>query len=126
MTRATRDSSSCRLCSQEARSSPSRTRRQNFLQAQPEARDLGLPVHLRPQLPLLGLERLVPPLQFASPAPVLIEAHHALQVGLGQALDLPPNAGLAAPEGLPTRLQLLRQPVCPPCARSRARRIASG
>src|SRR5215213_9846912 len=79
------------------------------LRAQANTGELGLTVHLRFQLAQLGFESLPFLIQPAAPAPELVEAHYTRQVGLGEPLDVLLNAGLPAPQRLPTRLQILRQ-----------------
>src|SRR5690242_6395942 len=86
-----------------------------LLHAQPKARDLGLAIPLRFELPALRREGLLALLQLASPTPVFLQPHHARQVSLGEPLDLPLHAGLPTPEDLSARLQLLRQPVPAVC-----------
>ena len=81
------------------------------VQAQPNSGDLGLAVHLRLQLAQLGIQSLLFLLQSAAPAPELVQTHHARQVSLGEPLNLLLKAALPAPQCLPTRLQILRQPV---------------
>jgi hypothetical protein len=73
--------------------------------------DLGLAVHLGFQLPRLGCECTLSPLEVAPPPPILIEPDHARQVDLGQPLDLLPDARLPAPEPVPACLEFLREPV---------------
>src|SRR5215217_3065633 len=81
------------------------------LYAQANTGELGLTVHLRFQLAQLGVEGLPFLVQPAAPAPELVEAHNPRQVGRGEPLDLLLNAALPAPQRLPTRLQILRQPM---------------
>src|SRR4051795_3550396 len=81
------------------------------LYAQANTGEFGLMVHLRLQLAQLGFEGLPFLVQPAAPAPELVETHNPPQVGLGEPLDLLLNAGLPAPQRLPTRLQILRQPM---------------
>src|SRR5690242_7325382 len=57
-----------------------------LLHAQPKARDLGLAIPLRFELPALRREGLLALLQLASPTPVFLQPHHARQVSLGEPL----------------------------------------
>ena len=82
-----------------------------LVQAQSNTGDLGLAVYLRVQLAQLSIKSLPFLLQSAASAPELVQTHHARQVSLREPLDLLLNAGLPAPQRLPTRLQVLRQPV---------------
>jgi hypothetical protein len=72
---------------------------------------LLLPVCLCLELPGLLFELLLAPFQLTPAPPVFVQPHNIGQVGVGQALDLLPQARLATLQPLLTRLQLLRQPV---------------
>src|SRR4051812_42685717 len=81
------------------------------LRAQANTSEFGLAVYLRFQLAQLGVEGLPFLVQSVAPAPELVETHNTRQVGLREPLDLLLNTGLPAPQRLPTRLQILRQPM---------------
>src|SRR3954452_9582038 len=81
------------------------------LHAQANTGEFGLAVYLRFQMAQLGVEGLPFLVHLAAPAPELVETDNTRQVSLGEPLDLLLNAGLAAPQRLPTRLQILRQPM---------------
>ena len=78
-----------------------------------------MPVRLRFELPRLLLELLPASFEVSSAPPVLVERHHAGEVGVRQTLELLPQTGPPAAQPLLPRLQLLRQPV--PAVRARQR-----
>ena len=78
-----------------------------------------MPVRLRFELPRLLLELLPASFEVSSAPPVLVERHHAGEIGVRQTLELLPKTGLPAAQSLLARLQLLRQPVSTMRARQR-------
>ena len=96
-----------------------------LIHAQPEARDLAPAVQMCLELPALGFERLCPALRFAPASLVLLEPHHAGEVGLRQPLDRCPTPTCPRRRAS-RRAWKSRGSQWPPCARSSARRIASG
>ncbi len=63
-----------------------------------------LPVNLCLELPLLLSEPLLTFFKVTSAPPTLVQTHHASEIGLGQALELLPEARLATPEPVLARL----------------------
>ena len=61
-----------------------------------QSRELLLPVRLRFELPRLFLELLLTSFEVSSAPPVLVERHHAGEIGVRQALELLPQTGLPA------------------------------
>ena len=69
------------------------------------------PVRLRLELPRLFFELLLPSFEVTPAPPVLVQRHHRGEMGLRQALELLPQARLAAAQPLPARLEFLRRPL---------------
>src|SRR4051794_6114393 len=95
------------------------------LRAQANTSEFGLAVYLRFQLAQLGVEGLPFLVQSVAPAPELVETHNTRQVSLREPLDLLLNTGLPAPSAARRACKSCGSQ-CPPCARPRAKRMASG
>src|SRR5918998_1533246 len=84
-----------------------------LVDAQAQACNLGLAIHLGLQLPYLGFESLFGLIQITSAPPELFKPEHAGQISFREPLNLLLKMALAAPEHLPARLQFLGQPMSP-------------
>src|SRR5918911_259332 len=76
-----------------------------------EPGELVLPVGLRVELSCLPLKLPLAILKVTPAPPVFVEPHDPGEIGLGQSLELLPEAGLPTSETLLARLEFLRQPL---------------